>query len=403
MASQADQADEKLGGRDDGGQATQAEGEDAPGTPAQAFLRVLVVTLALFALLEIGARAALHFRTKSMNEAASADYPPNTYMADFTARVNYRFINLYTADPARANNDAYDFDNFGFRLDALKLRFDTPSPHKKIWMLGGSTVQGLGVRGDESVPAHLNKLLEKDGSQYRVINMGQAGFTSTQELLLLVELLQAGHRPDAIVSYDGAAEVPFAGEADDTGWPGWEKRTSKSSLLLDVQGGESAGTLLTLSLLRMTKMDDLMVSLVRPPANVAYPAANWDAVAKRYLTTLGMIKAVAEQQQVPSLFFFQPIFPYEDHFKLRKIASDEERFRPRASPDEYKRCEAVQAEALGPLRARLGDRFFDIHDVFRGRDGEKLYSDPRHPTGAGNALIAARIYDEIKKLPGVAK
>jgi hypothetical protein len=383
---------------------TEQDEEDAPPevTRAQVFLRMLAVTVVLFGILEIVARTVLHFRTKSAETAAAADYPPSTYVPDFTARVDYRFINFYTADPARANNEAYDFDTFGFRLDSQKLRFDAPSTFKKIWMLGGSTVQGLGVRGDETVPAHLNKLLEADHSQYRVINMGQAGFTSTQELLLLIETLQSGFKPDAIVSYDGASEIPFAGEIAKTGWPAWEKRSSKSSILQDVQGGETVGTLLPLTLLRLTKMDDLMMSLGKPPPNAAYPAGNWDVVARRYLTTLNMIKTLADGQKAPSFFFFQPVLQYEDHYKLRKIAADEERFRARVAPDEHMRCEAVAAEAVAELRTRLGT-FFDIHEVFKGHDGEKLYADPRHPVGAGNAIIAARIYEEIKKLDAAAK
>lgn len=385
------------------GEEHSAEEDDAPElTRGQAFLRILVVTIALFAVLEIAARTVLYFRTRSADAAAATDYPPNTYISDFTAKVDYRFINFYTADPARANNEAYDFDTFGFRLDSMKLRFDASPTFKKIWMLGGSTVQGLGVRGDDTVPAHLNKLLARDGSQYRVVNMGQAGFTSTQELLLLVETLASGFRPDAIITYDGASDVPFAGEITKTGWPAWEKHTPKSNILLDVQGGESVGTLLALTLLRMTKMDDLMSSLAKRPANAAYPADNWDVVARRYLTTLNMIKALADGQSAPSFFFFQPVLQYEEHYKLRKIAADEERFGPRMSPDEYKRVEAVGAPALAELRARLGS-FFDIHDVFRGHDGEKLYADPRHPVGAGNGIIAARIYEEVKKLGATAK
>jgi hypothetical protein len=367
-------------------------------TRGGAFLRALLTTFAVFAVLEVAARVVLHFRTSKMNAVAAADYPAGTYLADFTARVDYRFVNLYTADPARANNEAYDFDTFGFRLDTRKLRFDAPAEFKRIWMLGGSTVQGLGVLADETIPAHLNGMLERDHVGYRVINMGQAGFTATQELLLLIETIQAGFRPDLVISYDGAAEVPFAGELTRTGVPGWEKHTPKAKLVLDVQGGESAGALFPLALLRLTKLDDLMISLVRPPGNVSYPTDNWEAVARRYLTTLNMIKSVAEDQGVPSLFFFQPILPYEEHYKLRRIATDEERFRSRASPDEYKRHDAVFGEGTSELRARLGPRFFDVHDVFRGRDGEKLYSDPRHPVGAGNRILAARLYEELKKV-----
>ncbi len=380
-----------------------SDDDSPPVTRGQAFVRMLVVTFVLFAILEIGARVVLHFKLKAAAAAAAADYPPDAYLPDFGAKVDYRFINLYTANPARAKSAAYDFDSFGFRLDSRKLRFDGPSPFKKIWMVGGSTVQGLGALGDETIPAHLNKLLEEHHSQYRVVNMGQAAFTSTQELLLLVETLQAGHRPDAILSYDGATEVPFPGTLDEVGSSPWEKRSFKTSLLGDIQGGESAGTLLPLTLLRLTKMDDLMKSFAQPPQNLPYAADNWDVVARRYFTTLGMIKALAEEQGVPSWFFFQPILAYEDHYRLRTLAADEERFRLRMAPDEYKRCEAIAAPAVSALRERLGARFFDIHDVFKGRDGEKLYCDPRHPNGAGNALIAARIYEEVAKLEAPAK
>jgi hypothetical protein len=104
---------------------------------------------------------------------------------------------------------------------------------------------------------------------------------------------------------------------------------------------------------------------------------------------------------VPSLFFFQPILGYEEHYKLRKLSEFEEGLRPRLAPDEYKRHEAIHADALLAVRQTLGERFFDIHDIFRGHDGEKLYSDPRHANGAGNAIIAARIHAELAKVLAV--
>src|SRR5689334_7489782 len=107
MAEQEDAAD--------GTEAETEEEQEPQVTRLEAFVRVLAVTIVLFGILEIVARTVLHFRTKSAEAAAAADYPPNTYITDFTAKVDYRFINFYTADPARANNEAYDFDAFGFR------------------------------------------------------------------------------------------------------------------------------------------------------------------------------------------------------------------------------------------------------------------------------------------------
>lgn len=379
--------------------------EPAQLTRGQALLRMAILTVVLFALVDVGARAAFHFHRKNVDTAAAADYPPGTYIGDFAAKVDYRFINFYTIDPARANTGAYEFDAYGFRLDKRKLRFDEPSKFKKLWVLGGSTVQGLGALGDETIPAHLNDLLEKNGSQYRAINMGQGGFTSTQELLLLIELLQSGQHPDAIISYDGATEVPFPGDIEKTGTPEWEKRTAKAKLLLDIQGDESISTLLPLTLSRTTRIDDVMLGIRRrmnPMDSGAFVASNWDVVARRYLATLNLIKAAADQQKVPSLFFFQPILQYEAHYGLRKLSDHEEKLKPRMAPDEHKRHEAIQAEGVAELRKGLGASFSDIHDVFRGHDGEKLYADARHPNGAGNAIIAARIYQELAKVEAAA-
>jgi hypothetical protein len=152
----------------------------------------------------------------------------------------------------------------------------------------------------------------------------------------------------------------------------------------------------------MTRIDDVMISVqrrLRPgPGNGGYDADNWDLVMRRHLTTLNMMKATFDQLRVPSYFFFQPIMQYEDHYKIRKLSTDEEKFRSRMIADEYKRHDTLLSDALAPLRSGLGNRFFDIHDVFRGHDGEKLYADARHPNGVGNGVIAARVYQEIHKL-----
>jgi hypothetical protein len=46
------------------------------------------------------------------------------------------------------------------------------------------------------------------------------------------------------------------------------------------------------------------------------------------------------------------------------------------------------------MRATLPLR--DIYDVFKGQDGKRMYADPRHPNGEGSALVATRIYTDLK-------
>lgn len=73
-----------------------------------------------------------------------------------------------------------------------------------VWMFGGSTMWGMGARDEGTIPAHLTRLL---GHEVRVVNFGQVGYLSTQEVLTLLLELQAGRRPDVAVFYDGVNEV----------------------------------------------------------------------------------------------------------------------------------------------------------------------------------------------------
>jgi hypothetical protein len=381
-----------------------ADDSDAPSLDTKsvsrgyAVFRFIALVVVLLLLVEVGVRIVYYFHQKKVDAELATHYPPNAYMWNFNTKVDYRFISLYTMNPELAHNEEYDFDSFGFRLDAQKVRLDDAGPTKKIWMLGGSTTEGLGVRANETIGAHLNVLLRDHGSVYRVVNMGQGGFNSTQELLLLIELLQSGHAPDAILCYDGINEIPFEGEMDKNGSFAWEKGTPKTALLFDVQGGETVKTLLPLTLSRLTKIDDLMRAAQRR-AHAGPPVNNWDVVLRKHFTSLTAIKAIADQRRIPSFFYFQPVMGYEQHSGLRRFSAEEEKsLVPIIDPDEHKRLEALGTPAAAEQRQPLGDSFHDIHDVFRGHDQETLYADPRHPNGPGNAIIAAKIYEALNQL-----
>jgi lysophospholipase L1-like esterase len=359
----------------------------------------LLTTAVLFALCEAGARIYLAVHDGKIQDARAALYPPNAFLRAIETKQDYRFINLYTLDPTRAPQPEYDVDSMGFRMDSRKLDFAGPYSGHRIWMLGGSTTLGLGVRAPETIPSLLNDRLEKE-SDWRVYNLGQAGFTSTQELLLLVELLEAGHRPDAILCYDGINEVPFEGEMDAVGAPGWEKRTPKAALVRDVQDGETVSSLVPLAIVRAFKIDDFMRrALKRGAATHEIPGSNWEVVARRHLESLALIKAIADSKSIPSVFFFQPIMEYEQHYAIRAYSPyEKEKLVGWMDSNEHQRRDALYLPSMEQRRTQLG--LTDIHDVFRGHDGETLYADPRHPNGAGNAIIAARIYESLKPVLG---
>ena len=78
---------------------------------------------------------------------------------------------------------------------------------KKVFLFGGSTAWGIGAPDDSTIPSIMNKRLGKD---YNIINFGESGYVSTQELNYLLERLTNNDIPDLVVFYDGINDI-YAG------------------------------------------------------------------------------------------------------------------------------------------------------------------------------------------------
>jgi hypothetical protein len=70
-----------------------------------------------------------------------------------------------------------------------------------VWFFGGSTTFGYGVADEETIPAQLEQLLQRN-----VVNFGVGSFHSAQETLLLMQYLETGYRPSAAIFLDGINE-----------------------------------------------------------------------------------------------------------------------------------------------------------------------------------------------------
>lgn len=81
---------------------------------------------------------------------------------------------------------------------------------KKVFVFGGSTVWGTGVRDEFTIPSLLSKNLNRFQDSYFVINYGEAAYVSTQEVILLITQLREGNIPDYVIFYDGVNDVEAA-------------------------------------------------------------------------------------------------------------------------------------------------------------------------------------------------
>jgi lysophospholipase L1-like esterase len=76
------------------------------------------------------------------------------------------------------------------------------SDARKAYFFGGSTMWGTGANDEGTIPSQFAALTGMNTD-----NFGEAGYTAHHSLMLLIQLLQDGHRPDLVVFYDGVNEV----------------------------------------------------------------------------------------------------------------------------------------------------------------------------------------------------
>ncbi|HUL72267.1 MAG TPA: SGNH/GDSL hydrolase family protein [Vicinamibacterales bacterium] len=89
----------------------------------------------------------------------------------------------------------------------------------EVGMFGGSTMEGQGAIDDETIPSQFSKLANAGGGPvvYHVTNYGVGGYTFTQSVYKLLELLREGRHFDLVIFYDGANDIDYAYDFGEAG------------------------------------------------------------------------------------------------------------------------------------------------------------------------------------------
>ena len=390
---------------------SEAPPPSSPSRPVQrffAFIGYLIFSIILAAtVLELGAFAIWtmshgvrpnHQEKLGINSPAYAEFP---WAADFwkeEARRRKGHIGGYV--PFRiwgtpewhgkyVNNDTDEFGTERRTIQDLSADCkDKPSFH--IWMFGGSTLYGTGVPDWATIPSFLSKELNASARCVKITNFGTEGYNTNQELILLIEQLKAGRRPDAVIFYDGVNDSytgvfePGIATAH-MEYPAIRARvesrlTGKLEFLR-----HSYALMLARRLMPSKQTEDPSVVEAKTKLKAAQTLDNYEA-------NLQMVRSLANIYHFDFYSFWQPslafggkpIVPYEAEL----IHIDEN------SP---------YGGALKPMRIayREADRrapdgkFIFLGDVF-DTEQEPLYLDEWHLGPKGNELIARAI---AKRLP----
>jgi lysophospholipase L1-like esterase len=258
-----------------------------------------------------------------------------------------------------------------------------PDDAPEVWFFGGSTTWGEGQRDEHTIPSEVARLAEAAGTPIRVENFAQRGWTIFQELLQLERQLAARPAPELIVFYDGTNDINVLAEQ------GGERPTvyNADDYAAAVQGGvvdAASGEVVQDESLgrqawewwRERSLVAEVASGLRDQLAVA-PAAAGDLTGEErsralpaavdvYQRGRTLVLALAEEHDVPVVFFWQP----------ERSASD---------PDDPIRR---GAEMVGEPTIDLSTSLLEV-------DPESVYIDGGHTNELGARLVAEAMWPSL--------
>lgn len=253
----------------------------------------------------------------------------------------------------------------------------------QVFVFGGSTLWGWGAPDWGTIPAYLQERMGHRQVPVCVVNMGQNGFVSTQEVIALLRVLQQDWVPDLVIVYDGFNEVHAAFT---TGVPGvhFAPENIKEKL-------EDAPRPLLGQVLERSKLVAMLGEFKGPPSgsisHIGDPSADTlrTSIVRTYRRNLEFVSLLGDQYGFDYLFFWQP-----NIFAGTKSLNPEEQtmFDYGITVGFVPLLQGVH-RSVAEL-ADAWDRLYDLSDTFDDVS-HPMWLDYVHLTPEGNRLIADRI------------
>ena len=134
------------------------------------------------------------------------------------SRVDYRYSPLSQFVELPFSGRFVNVTEAGYR----KGKYEYPWPPSKddfsIFFFGASDMFAMGLPDWETIPAHIEEILEANNNNIAIYNFGQAAYYSSHQSLLFQRFLMEGIRPDMVVFMGGTTE--FQHQGDDLLWTG---------------------------------------------------------------------------------------------------------------------------------------------------------------------------------------
>ncbi len=268
-----------------------------------------------------------------------------------------------------------EFQSFlGWRNTPRLTVNDKTSGDRKVYFFGGSTMFGLGAPDSHTLPS-----LFAAATGMPSENHGEIGYTSHQGLVLLLQLLQSGHRPALVIFYDGVNDVAIKCEQGMTPESHGEEREIRALL----RGSDSPGSFSHYfkPVIRLAERINVQISkaLLISKYDCDTDAKKAEAIAENLIRDWQFAKLLTESFGGKFIGILQPVSYLSktrlDHLKL-----------PPGLDRQY--------QTVYPLIREKIARSSEFHDLVAALDvDENIYTDFNHITPKGNEIVARKIVE----------
>jgi lysophospholipase L1-like esterase len=362
----------------------------------------LGVTLLLLALMEgslrlvwrakrAGDRAEIAARSGFRGAAWAHDYVDELYVdvrADWWPYVHWRGV------PHAGRYINIDEDGLR-RTPQSQISQSSAAasvPKRTIWLFGGSTVWGWGARDEQTIAAHLARELTGAGQAVEVVNYGQIGYVSTQEVIALSSALRRGARPDVVVFLNGYNDLIAALQEGVAGLPQNESnRRAEFNMRLPgalaAETRRSATMWLVKGLLRRASGAPDSQQSFGGPDQPTLEMLGKDVI-EVYAENLRLVEQIRGAHGFDAFYYWQPVAIWK-----KQLVGDE-----RAAAKDWPALEAllVNVRGLFATTPPLSDnsRFRDLTGLFDDSP-EPVFIDTCHFSEEENQTVAREIAKDV--------
>lgn len=291
----------------------------------------------------------------------------------------------------------------GFRgREIAKIK---PDATVRVIMLGGSALWGTGASSDNStITYELEKLLNNsaEGKKYEVINAGDGGYVTMQELITLCDRA-IDLNPDIVITFDGFNDIYSGFTNGIAGYPQnfshFKQKLEANNIFYHLLTAVTQP--LTHSMfIRKLNNKFRIFSMRNAKVNsdgIPFVYAEPFEVARVFGRNLSYIHAITKERNIISLFTIQPMLGVG----VKKL-TPEEQGSLKALNENIKgyivylrRTAGFLVKELKLLEQSSKAHVLDLTGVFDSNDGT-VYLDYCHISDVGNKAVAEKIYGALK-------